>query len=107
MRPLVLVGGLLAFACAVPVEEPVEKAIGAANSVTASVCWQKPRQVITGFGASTAWTGGNIPDEQVNELYSPERIGLSLLRMRIAPTGTTSETETALKAQTLGATVWA
>lgn len=107
MRSLVLAGGLVAFACTMPVGEPVEEAVGAANSATASVCWQQPRQVITGFGASTAWTGGAIPDEQVNELYSPERIGLSLLRMRIAPTGTTTETATALKAQALGATVWA
>jgi glucuronoarabinoxylan endo-1,4-beta-xylanase len=65
-------------------------------------------QRIDGFGASSAWTGGNMTDGRADELFSPTAgIGLSLLRIRIAPDGTTAETATATKAAARGARVWA
>jgi glucuronoarabinoxylan endo-1,4-beta-xylanase len=66
------------------------------------------RQSITGFGASSAWTGGSITPEVADQLFSPETgFGLSLLRMHIAPDGTTTETETARLAVERGVKVWA
>lgn len=66
------------------------------------------RQHITGFGASSAWTGGDITPEQADLFFSPETgFGLSLLRMHIAPDGTTTETNTALLAVERGVKVWA
>jgi glucuronoarabinoxylan endo-1,4-beta-xylanase len=65
-------------------------------------------QRIDGFGASSAWTAGNMTDGRADELFSPTAgIGLSLLRIRIAPDGTTAETATATKAAARGARVWA
>ena len=78
-------------------------------------------QRIDGFGASSAWNGG-ITATQGNLLYSTNNnivytdnlgakstnygIGLSLLRSRIAPGGTTSEYGIMQQAQGLGARVW-
>jgi glucuronoarabinoxylan endo-1,4-beta-xylanase len=78
-----------------------------AGSGSTSVCWQELRQTITGFGASSAWTAPDISDELADEIFSTDRIGLSLLRLRITPSGTTSEIETAKKAQARGAVIWA
>lgn len=65
-------------------------------------------QHVTGFGASTAWTAPNLSDELSDELFSAERgIGLSLVRLRIDPSGDTGEVETARKAVARGARVWA
>jgi glucuronoarabinoxylan endo-1,4-beta-xylanase len=65
-------------------------------------------QHITGFGASSAWTSSSVSDALADQFFSVENgIGLSLLRLRIAPNGTTGETATALKAQARGAKVWA
>jgi glucuronoarabinoxylan endo-1,4-beta-xylanase len=66
------------------------------------------QQTIDGFGASSAWTAGNMTDARADELFSPTAgIGLSLLRVRIAPDGTTAELATAQLAVARGARVWA
>jgi glucuronoarabinoxylan endo-1,4-beta-xylanase len=96
------------FGCTVDVgDEPVAVELGAAANGASSVCWHDVRQTISGFGASSAWTLPDLSDELADELFSPERIGLSLLRLRISPNGTTSEARSALKAQERGARVWA
>jgi glucuronoarabinoxylan endo-1,4-beta-xylanase len=65
-------------------------------------------QRISGFGASSAWTGGSISEVWADAFFSPQRgIGLSLLRVHIAPDGTTVETRTAQRAIARGAAVWA
>ncbi len=65
-------------------------------------------QHITGFGASSAWTSPSLGLVKAEQFFSTENgIGLSLVRLRIAPDGTTSETATALDAQARGAAVWA
>lgn len=65
-------------------------------------------QTIDGFGASSAWTAGNISDAEADQLFSTTTgAGLSLLRLRIAPDGTTGELGTARKAAARGAKVWA
>jgi glucuronoarabinoxylan endo-1,4-beta-xylanase len=108
MRTALFAFGLGAAACALPVEsEPLGTEHLAQNGATANVCWQEQRQTISGFGASSAWTAPDLPDELADELFGADRIGLSLLRLRIRPDGTTSETATALKAQDRGARVWA
>src|SRR5215203_4756247 len=65
-------------------------------------------QRIDGFGASSAWTAGNISDALADQFFSPELgIGLSLLRVQIKPAGNTGELATARKAAARGAKVWA
>jgi glucuronoarabinoxylan endo-1,4-beta-xylanase len=88
--------------------------LGAAQSGTTTAATQvvvdsaARRQSITGFGASSAWTGGSITPELADLLFSPETgFGLSLLRMHIAPDGTTTETDTARLAVERGVKVWA
>jgi glucuronoarabinoxylan endo-1,4-beta-xylanase len=108
MRTALVTLGVGLAACAVEVDgELLGTELAAANGTATSVCWQELRQTISGFGASSAWTAPDIDDDLADELFSVDRIGLSLLRLRITPNGTTSETATALKAQERGATVWA
>ena len=65
-------------------------------------------QVITGFGASSAWTAPSLTDAEADQFFSPETgLGLSLLRLRIAPDGTTDELATAQMAAARGVSVWA
>jgi len=65
-------------------------------------------QVITGFGASSAWTAPSLSDTEADQFFSPVTgIGLSLLRVRIAPNGTTAELATAQSAAARGVSVWA
>ncbi|HWA74744.1 MAG TPA: glycoside hydrolase [Polyangiaceae bacterium] len=65
-------------------------------------------QHISGFGASSAWTFSNASDSLADQFFSAETgIGLSLLRVRITPSGTTGELATAQKAVARGARVWA
>jgi glucuronoarabinoxylan endo-1,4-beta-xylanase len=65
-------------------------------------------QHITGFGASSAWTSPSMGDARADEFFSTETgIGLSLLRLRISPEGTSDEIATALSAQERGVKVWA
>ncbi len=72
------------------------------------VRWEERRQHITGFGASSAWTAPFLSDALADQFFSTESgIGLSLLRLRIAPDATTGELETARAAVARGARVWA
>jgi glucuronoarabinoxylan endo-1,4-beta-xylanase len=108
MRISLLALGFGLAGCALEVgREPLREELGALEPDSTAVCWQDVRQSISGFGASSAWTAPDVPDELADELFSVDRIGLSLLRLRIAPTGTTSEVGTAEKAQARGAAVWA
>jgi glucuronoarabinoxylan endo-1,4-beta-xylanase len=77
-------------------------------------------QIIRGFGASEVFFGV-LPSSQITELYgqSSGQIGLSIMRVQIAPTTWTSSTQTAVTsawtpeltnaqaAQALGATIFA
>lgn len=75
---------------------------------TLTIHFHALRQRISGFGASSAWTAPNIDDALADELFSVDSgIGLSLLRLRISPEGTSMELGTAEKAQARGAGVWA
>jgi glucuronoarabinoxylan endo-1,4-beta-xylanase len=73
-----------------------------------TVSADEARQTIDGFGASSAWNGSTFSDGLSDLFFSASTgIGLSLLRVRIAPYGTTVETGTARKAIARGAKVWA
>jgi glucuronoarabinoxylan endo-1,4-beta-xylanase len=77
-------------------------------------------QIIRGFGASEVFFGV-LPSSQITELYgqSSGQVGLSIMRVQIAPTTWTSSTQTAVTsawtpeltnakaAQALGATIFA
>ncbi|MFZ5891631.1 MAG: glycoside hydrolase family 30 protein [Myxococcota bacterium] len=66
-------------------------------------------QRISGFGASSAWTTPGVSATQADFLFRPEGdgLGLSLLRLRIAPDGNSSEVLTAVRAAERGVGVWA
>jgi glucuronoarabinoxylan endo-1,4-beta-xylanase len=65
------------------------------------------QQSITGFGASSAWSS-KVSTDEADFLFSPDQgIGLSLLRMHIAPDGSTTETNIAKVAVAHGVKVWA
>ena len=71
------------------------------------VALENQHQVIAGFGASSAWTAPSLTDAEADQFFSPATgIGLSLLRLRIAPDGTT-ELATAQSAAARGVSVWA
>lgn len=86
--------------------------IGLVTGIFAGDCivqFEDIQQRMSGFGGSTAWAGG-LKDELITELFSPtEGCGLTLVRMRIAPNGTTGdgEIDIAKKVQALGASIWA
>jgi glucuronoarabinoxylan endo-1,4-beta-xylanase len=70
------------------------------------VNWTDVHQRIDGFGASSAWDG-SWTAAQADMFFSTNTgIGLSLLRNRIAPGGTTWETSIMQMAQARGARVW-
>jgi glucuronoarabinoxylan endo-1,4-beta-xylanase len=70
------------------------------------VNWTDVHQSIDGFGASSAFNG-SLTQAQMNMFYSTNTgIGLSLLRSRIAPDGTTVEGAAMQMAQSNGARVW-
>jgi glucuronoarabinoxylan endo-1,4-beta-xylanase len=70
------------------------------------VNWNDVHQRIDGFGASSAFNG-TWNQTQANMFFSTNTgIGLSLLRSRIVPGGTSIETNIMVMAQALGATVW-
>ena len=70
------------------------------------VNWNVVHQRIDGFGASSAWDGP-FTTAQADMFFSTNiGIGLSLLRNRIAPGGTTAETNIMQMAQARGARVW-
>jgi glucuronoarabinoxylan endo-1,4-beta-xylanase len=73
-------------------------------TVTAATKYQK----ISGFGGSSAWHATPPSDADADKLFSAQSgAGLSLLRIRIAPDGTTAEMPTVAKATQRGAKVWA
>ena len=75
-------------------------------STNCVVDWNDVHQRIDGFGASSAW-GSSISTSQADMFFSTNNgIGLSLLRNRIAPGGTTWETSIMQMAQARGARVW-
>lgn len=66
------------------------------------------RQRISGFGASSAWTASTLSAAQADQLFSADKgLGLSLLRLRIGPDGSTQEFQTAQLAAQRGVAVWA
>ena len=72
-----------------------------------TVNWNDVHQRIDGFGACSAWTAPALSDAQADMFFSTNNgIGLSLLRSRIAPDGSTLELVTMQKAQARGARVW-
>jgi glucuronoarabinoxylan endo-1,4-beta-xylanase len=65
------------------------------------------RQTIDGFGASSAWASGTIPDAALNTIFSPVTgAGLTLLRSRIGPNGTTNENLWMQQVGAFGVKVW-
>ena len=71
------------------------------------VNWNDVHQRIDGFGASSAWMSGSLPASDADLLFSTNTgAGLSLLRTRIAPDGTSWETSIAQQAQARGAKIW-
>jgi len=75
---------------------------------TAIIDLNKMHQAIEGFGASSGWTSPHMNDTLADAFFTVDKgIGLSLLRLRIAPDGTTLELETAKQAIARGASVWA
>jgi glucuronoarabinoxylan endo-1,4-beta-xylanase len=81
---------------------------GGARPVTTNcvVDWNDVHQRIDGFGASSAWVY-NWTSAQADMFFSPNNgIGLSLLRTRVVPGGTTVESSIMQMAEARGATVW-
>ncbi|MGA2174570.1 MAG: hypothetical protein ABSH38_06270 [Verrucomicrobiota bacterium] len=83
------------------------KFVGATPVTTNCVVdWNDVHQRIDGFGASSAWDG-SWTSAQADLFFSTNAgIGLSLLRTRIAPGGTTVENSIMQMAQARGARVW-
>ena len=75
-------------------------------STNCVVDWNDVHQRIDGFGASSAWAS-SISSSQADMFFSTNSgIGLSLLRNRIAPGGTTWETSIMQMARDRGARIW-
>ena len=76
------------------------------TSGVSTVTWTNVRQRIDGFGASSAWRS-TWSSSVANMFFSTNTgIGLSLLRTRIAPGGSTVENSIMQMARDLGARVW-
>ncbi len=76
------------------------------QTALSTVKWNDVRQRIDGFGASSAWRS-SWTTAQADMLFSTNiGIGLSLLRTRIAPGGTTIENTIMQMARDRGARVW-
>ena len=79
----------------------------ATNTGTVTVNFTNQQQRIDGFGASSAWMSGSLSTSDADLLFSTNSgAGLSLLRTRIAPDGTTWEGNIAQQAQARGARIW-
>lgn len=108
-----VLGGLLLAGCGGGgggVQSPTPTPTGGPPSLTATVRVTAAQryQRISGFGASSAWNSTAPDDSQADQLFSADSgAGLSLLRIRIAPDGTTWEMSTAQKARQRGARIWA
>ncbi len=83
------------------------KFTGSTITDTATVNYEAVRQTIDGFGASSAW-GSSWSTAEADLFFSTgsNGVGLSLLRSRIAPNGTTVESSIMQMAQARGARVW-
>jgi glucuronoarabinoxylan endo-1,4-beta-xylanase len=80
-----------------------------ANAQSTTVDFGTTYQTIRGFGGSTAWMP-TMPSAEVNALYGTgqNELGLSILRVRIDPGGSSNwsaELGSAQEAQTLGASI--
>jgi glucuronoarabinoxylan endo-1,4-beta-xylanase len=82
-------------------------ALGDSSSTPVVISVEARKQRITGFGASSAWTTTGVTDAQADQLFTPQGLGISILRMRIAPDGTSGETLTATRAAQRGVLLWA
>jgi glucuronoarabinoxylan endo-1,4-beta-xylanase len=83
------------------------KFTGTTVSGTATVNYADVRQRIDGFGASSAWASTwSTAEADLFFSTGPNGIGLSLLRSRITPEGTTWETGLMQMAQDRGARIW-
>jgi glucuronoarabinoxylan endo-1,4-beta-xylanase len=83
------------------------KFTGTTVSGTAAVDYSDVRQRIDGFGASSAWNSTwSAAEADLFFSTGPGGIGLSLLRSRITPEGTTWETGIMRMAQDRGARIW-
>jgi glucuronoarabinoxylan endo-1,4-beta-xylanase len=83
------------------------KFTGTTVSGTATVDYADTRQRIDGFGASSAWNSTwSTAEADLFFSTGSNGIGLSLLRSRITPEGTTWETNIMQMAQARGARVW-
>jgi O-glycosyl hydrolase len=66
----------------------ISLAAGLARAQTVAINYAAPQQTIRGFGGATAWLG-ELTVPQADALFSPTGgLGLSMLRVRIDPTGT-------------------
>jgi glucuronoarabinoxylan endo-1,4-beta-xylanase len=84
------------------------KFVGAAPVTTNCIVdWNDVHQRIDGFGASSAWDGSTWSTAEADLFFSTNNgCGLSLIRSRIQPDGTTVESSIMQAAQARGATVW-
>ncbi len=81
------------------------------SQFTAIFDYNQPKQVIHGFGASSAWHG-QLSDAEINAAFGnadSTQMGLSILRVRIDPNPSSwsNEKANALKAKAKGATILA
>jgi len=79
---------------------------GAALPAAVTVNWSDVRQVIDGFGASSAWRSTWNATVADRYFSTNSGLGLSLLRTRITPGGNTVENSIMQLAQARGARVW-
>ena len=67
-------------------------------SNTAAINFAAPKQAIRGFGGSAAWYYSKMSDDRLNVLFGTslqDSLGLSILRLRIAPADWNASTQTA------------
>jgi glucuronoarabinoxylan endo-1,4-beta-xylanase len=67
-------------------------------STTAAINFGGAKQTIQGFGGSAAWYYGKMSDDRLNVLFgtsASDSLGLSIIRLRIAPADWNASTKTA------------
>lgn len=110
LRNSYLTSLLLLAACTESTDAAVgakQLALGDSSAAPVVVSLDTLKQRITGFGASSAWTTPGVTEAQADQLFTPQGLGISLLRMRISPDGTSGETLTATRAAARGVLLWA
>jgi glucuronoarabinoxylan endo-1,4-beta-xylanase len=68
------------------------------SSTTAAIDFGDAKQAIQGFGGSAAWYYSKMSENRLNELFGtglPDSLGLSILRLRIAPAAWNASTQAA------------